>query len=114
MEDPMQFTLTDTNLGEIEADAAIALVYESDDACSSATDWDGLTEGLAKELAATGEFKAKHQSTALIHRPAGMRTTKPARSACAKRPVRAGGACARQGCAASLLHFRTAWTATPL
>lgn len=69
----MQFTLTDTNLGEIEADAAIALVYESDDGCSSATDWDGLTEGLAKELAATGEFKAKHQSTALIHRPAGIR-----------------------------------------
>ena len=69
----MQFTLTNTNLQEIEADAAIGLVYESSDECSSATDWDGLTAGLAKELSIRGEFRAKQQSTALIHRPAGMR-----------------------------------------
>ena len=70
----MQFTLTDTNLPEIEADAVIGFVHDGGDDCTAPTDWDGLTEGLARELAESGEFRAKHQSTALIHRPAGMRS----------------------------------------
>ena len=70
----MQVTLTDTNLPEIEADAAIGFVYDGGYDCTSPTDWDGLTEGLAGELAESGEFRAKHQSTALVHRPAGLRS----------------------------------------
>ena len=69
----MQFTLTDTALEQIEADAAIGFVYDSGNDCTAPTDWNELTAGLARELAESGEFRAKQQSTSLVHRPAGMR-----------------------------------------
>lgn len=71
----MRFILTETALENIEADVAIGFVYEAEgDQVPGMRYWDSVTDGLATEMAARGEFRGKSQSNAMIHRPPRMRS----------------------------------------
>ena len=70
----MEFELTHKDISEIEADAAIGMIkcpYRG--APIMGRPWDKPTDGLFREFLKSGEFKGKHQSTVLIHRPAGLK-----------------------------------------
>ncbi len=66
----MHFRLTEMALEDIEADVAIGFVYEAKDAqLPGLKYWDSITDGLASEMAARGEFRGEFQSSVVIHRP---------------------------------------------
>ncbi|MCY4189580.1 MAG: leucyl aminopeptidase [Bryobacterales bacterium] len=106
-ESTMQFALTDTRLHEIEADAALGFAYGGDGDCTVAADWSELTAGLARELVERGEFRAKHQSAALMHRPAGMRAGRLLLVGCGPRAT-ASAARLREAAGAGWRCLRTA------
>ncbi len=82
----MRFVLTDTALGDIEADAVVGFVYQPDrDGPPEVQAWDTLTGGLAGEMVSRGEFQGKHHSTAVMHRPAEMRAGRLLLSGCGPR-----------------------------
>ncbi len=95
----VDFKLTDTALEAIEADVAIAFVYQGDGDEPPAIDyWNSLSGGIAGELAARGEFRGASKATAVIHRPAGMKAGRlvlagygePAKASAARLRDRAG------------------------
>lgn len=65
----MQFSLTDSPIQDVEADAAIGFL----DAEATGQAWDSLTGGLASRLVARGELSGKPHEAAVIHGPAAMR-----------------------------------------
>ena len=69
----MDCKLTSADIGTVEADAAIGFMPESGDSQSPAVmAWSARTGGLVGEIVDRGEFRGKHQSTILIHKPAGL------------------------------------------
>ncbi len=71
----MRFKLTELALEDIEADVAMGFVYETENGHIPGDKfWDSITDGLATEMAARGEFRGKFQSNAVIHRPQRMRS----------------------------------------
>lgn len=79
----MEFELTQKDIREVEADASIGIIMSPHQGARMRVwPWDELTGGLAGELMKNGEFKDKHQSTVLIHRPAGLRVQRLALVAC--------------------------------
>ncbi len=69
----MNFRLIPGKLHETEADAAMGFAYEKCPGGASWADrWDKATGGLAREIADSKEFAARHQTALLIHRPSGL------------------------------------------
>ena len=70
----MEFRLAGEDLAAIEADAVIGFVTDPGASEYPADgEWNRLTGGLFGEIVARNEFKGTQPSTALIHKPSGMR-----------------------------------------
>ena len=70
----MEFKLTPANIAEVEADAAIGFIPQvSSDSKLGEGRWNRLTGGLVDEMVSRKEIRPKHRSTAVIHRPQGLK-----------------------------------------
>lgn len=79
----MEFEITWKDISDVAADAAIGiLAAPGGDEPLVSPAWRDRTGGLAAELAESGELSAKHQSTALLHRPQSMAAAKLVLATC--------------------------------
>ena len=70
----MEFSLTPTDIAEVQADAVIGFISEvSPNQNPGWGRWSQLTGGLVDEMVSRKEIKLKSRSTAVIHRPPAMR-----------------------------------------
>lgn len=69
----MTYESTSAVIEDVEADAAVLILFEDDDGDRPGGRFADLTGGLIPELYARKEFRGKFLSKSLIHRPAGFR-----------------------------------------
>lgn len=73
----MEFRLTRIELENTEADVAIGFVFQGEGGDPPAIRyWNKLSGGIAGEMAARGEFRGGFRTSAVIHRPAGMKAAR--------------------------------------
>ncbi len=70
----METRLISTPWNQVEGDALVALAFEKEEGESAPAP--GMAEAWIADLRPSGEFKGKMLETALLHRPAGLKTAR--------------------------------------
>ena len=72
----MKSQLVPTSIENVEADAVTVVLFEASDNTPGGGNYRSLTNGLITELYESKEFTGKALTTALIHRPAGLKASR--------------------------------------